>query len=84
MSPRGAIWTPFSLLRNRKDWFLAAVHSGYLLLYFSPAFFSFSCFSLQKVRLYADAKRTKQDEVQRVITTGLNVMFQLGKMSPCG
>ena len=30
MSPRGAIRTPFLLLRNGKDWFRAAVHSGRL------------------------------------------------------
>lgn len=50
------------LLRNRKDWFLAAVHSGYLLFplcsvlfsssssFFLPlsGFLSFSCFSVPK------------------------------------
>ena len=60
MSPRGAIQTPFLSLRNRKDWLLAAVHSGYL---FSPQASSgvrcpgvrFSCISRGQIPyVYAD------------------------------
>lgn len=62
MSPRGAIWTPFLLLRNRKDWFLAAVHSGYLS--FFPLFRSF-IFSLFFPEVGTQTPRTNSFHVRR-------------------